>query len=81
MQKRKKIDSYSAVRYLNKITNDANAKHLSKQQQNFFLVLIKPMLLLDPAHLPLLIETSESAQTPNCSVQRMTKILTRITTA
>ena len=63
-------------RRLNEVADDANAEHLFEQQPNFFLVLVKPtMLLLDPANLTLFIETSESAQTPDRNVQHTAKIL------
>ena len=39
------------------------------------LVLVKTVLLFNPAHLPLLIQTSESAQTADSSVQSTAEIL------
>jgi hypothetical protein len=54
---------------VNKVSDDADAEHLFEQQLNFSLVLVKLMLLLDPALFPLLIKTSERAQTPDNTVQ------------
>ena len=56
------------------IVKNADAEHLIEQQLDLILVFVKPVLLFDPAHLPLLVETPEDMQTANGGFQRAKEI-------
>lgn len=52
----------------------ADAENLIEQQLDLILIFVDPVFLLDPAHLPLLVEIPEDVQTANGGIQRAKEI-------